>query len=282
MDSFRFRPTLTSLESRDTPSVSPAEVYGAIEHMQLSTQLLRQFQDNLTAARTADEIQAVADFMVALANQSASGARILGDYSAALAAQPNTVTSHAGAIASAQWQSLINTQTAHLNGLAFGAQESSFFLVTSPIVPPPPPPPPNPSVTVPLPPPVTTTGSAGMTSTFPSPTDPNFVDLGDGVKIWDVVTGQGAPVQAGANVTVYYTLWLADTGQEVQTNRNGSPFTSPLTGLIVGWQEGIPGMQLGGIRRLFIPAAKGYGAGGSPPDIPGNADLVFEVKLVTA
>jgi FKBP-type peptidyl-prolyl cis-trans isomerase len=47
------------------------------------------------------------------------------------------------------------------------------------------------------------------------------------------------------------------------------------------WQEGIPGMQIGGIRQLDIPAALAYGDAGFPPNIPANADLVFEIKLVS-
>jgi len=282
MDSFSFRPKLTTLESRDTPSATPTEVLNAFTHTQQSQEVLQYFQNDLTMARTSEEIKAVASFMTALANQSAIDARMLGDYSAELAGQlpaNPALTSHAGLIASAQTQALLNTHTAHFVGLAFGAAEAEFHLATSPVPPPPPPPPPNPTVTTPVPP-VTTNDAAGMTETPPAMNDPRFVDLGDGVKFYDVVKGTGTPVPAGGTVKVFYTLWLAGSGEEVQTNRTSTPFSSPLTGLIVGWQEAIPGMQPGGIRRLFIPAAKGYGANGSPPDIPPNADLVFEVKLL--
>ncbi|MBY0512764.1 MAG: FKBP-type peptidyl-prolyl cis-trans isomerase [Gemmataceae bacterium] len=119
-----------------------------------------------------------------------------------------------------------------------------------------------------------------MTDTFPGADSPNYVDIGTGVKKWDVVEGVGTPVAAGGSVKVFYTLWLASTGQQVETNRNGTPLSSALSGLIVGWQEGVPGMKPGGIRRLVIPPEKGYGSGGTST-IPPNATLVFEIKLLT-
>lgn len=288
MDSFSFRPKLTTLESRDTPSATPLEVYNAVTHTQNATEVLHHFQDDLTLPRTASEIQSVATFMTALANQSAVDARVLGDFSADIANQihstatpPPQLTSIQGPVASAQVQALLNTQTAHGIGLAFGATEAAFHLITSPIPPPPPPPPPNPVVTSPGTPTLDTTTAAGMSNTFVAPTDPRFIDLGDGVKYFDEIKGQGTPVQAGGTVKVFYTLWTASNGTQVQTNTNSTAFSSALTGLIVGWQEAIPGMQPGGVRYLFVPSAKGYGAAGSPPDIPGNADLVFEVKLLS-
>src|SRR5690606_22330765 len=69
--------------------------------------------------------------------------------------------------------------------------------------------------------------------------------------------------------------------QQFDSSRTSpNPITFPLGGVIAGWQQGIPGMKVGGIRRLYIPAALAYGEAGSPPTIPSNADLVFEVKLL--
>jgi hypothetical protein len=124
---------------------------------------------------------------------------------------------------------------------------------------------------------------AGMTDTMPSPTDSHWVPLGaQGLKTWDVVVGTGTPVAAGQSITVFYTGWLAANGTKFDSRRSpAAPATFALTGLIQGWQQGIPGMKPGGIRRLLVPAALGYGAAGSPPNIPANADLVFEIKLIS-
>jgi FKBP-type peptidyl-prolyl isomerase-like protein len=124
---------------------------------------------------------------------------------------------------------------------------------------------------------------AGMTDTMPSPTDGHWVPLGaQGLKTWDVVAGAGTPVAAGDSITVFYTGWLAANGTTFDSRRSpAAPATFALTGLIQGWQQGIPGMKPGGIRRLLVPAALGYGAAGSPPNIPANADLVFEIKLIS-
>jgi hypothetical protein len=133
-------------------------------------------------------------------------------------------------------------------------------------------------------PPATKPTDAGMTDTMPSPTDPHWVALGtQGLKTWDVVTGSGTPVAAGDTITVFYTGWLASNGTKFDSRRSpAAPATFALSGLIQGWQQGIPGMKPGGIRRLFVPAALGYGAAGSPPNIPANADLVFEIKLISS
>ena len=94
--------------------------------------------------------------------------------------------------------------------------------------------------------------------------------------------GVGAPLAAGGSVTVFYTGWLAANGTKFDSRRSpAAPATFALSGLIQGWQQGLLGMKPGGIRRLFVPAALGYGAAGSPPSIPANADLVFEIKLIS-
>jgi peptidylprolyl isomerase len=97
----------------------------------------------------------------------------------------------------------------------------------------------------------------------------------------DLVAGTGDAVKAGANVTVDYTGAVAATGTVFQSSLDtGQPASFSLTGVIEGWTKGIPGMKVGGTRRLLIPAAQAYGA--NPPSgsgIPANADLVFDVTL---
>jgi FKBP-type peptidyl-prolyl cis-trans isomerase len=97
----------------------------------------------------------------------------------------------------------------------------------------------------------------------------------------DTKPGSGATVQAGANVTVDYTGAIASTGIIFQSSKDsGQPVTFPLSQVIPGWSQGIPGMKVGGTRRLLIPAALAYGTNPPPGSgIPANADLVFDVVL---
>lgn len=121
------------------------------------------------------------------------------------------------------------------------------------------------------------------------------VTLKDGVKYVDIKVGTGAVVKAGDNVTANYTGWLVTGCQKFNSNfdQTGSsagpvPFAvkGGQGGVIQGWAEGVPGMKVGGIRRIYIPAAEGYGANGAQDGngnqiIPPNADLVFDVQIVS-
>jgi FKBP-type peptidyl-prolyl cis-trans isomerase len=106
------------------------------------------------------------------------------------------------------------------------------------------------------------------------------VEGADGLKVWDATEGAGDPVPAGATVTVHYAGWLTDKTPFDSSKDRGQPSTFALGQLIRGWQLGVAGMKPGGVRRLYVPAALGYGERGSPPKVPGNAALVFEVELV--
>ncbi len=122
--------------------------------------------------------------------------------------------------------------------------------------------------------------TAGTTLTLPAADAPEWQPAAGGMKTWDAVEGTGSPCPPGATVTIHYTGWTLD-GQIFDSSvQRGTPATFPLGNLIKGWQEGIPGMKPGGVRRLFIPSAWAYGAAGSGKNIPPNADLVFEVKLI--
>lgn len=126
--------------------------------------------------------------------------------------------------------------------------------------------------------------SEGMTNKMPDVNDPAWgTPTASGLKIWDVVQGTGNPVpNANATITARYTGWLAANGKEFDNARTPkTPLTSPLTGLIQGWQEGVVGMKPGGIRRLYIPSSIGYGTQGKGASIPPNSNLVFEIKLVS-
>ncbi|HPR10068.1 MAG TPA: FKBP-type peptidyl-prolyl cis-trans isomerase [Candidatus Saccharibacteria bacterium] len=101
------------------------------------------------------------------------------------------------------------------------------------------------------------------------------------LKTEDLVVGTGAEAKPGDTVTVDYIGVLAATGAGFDNSIDrGQPATFGLGQVIVGWQEGIPGMKEGGKRRLYIPAAKAYGEQSPSPLIPANSDLVFDVTLI--
>jgi peptidylprolyl isomerase len=99
----------------------------------------------------------------------------------------------------------------------------------------------------------------------------------------DVVVGKGTEAKDGDKVTVQYVGTLFADGKEFDTSwkKGRTPFELTLGQgqVIQGWDQGIPGMKVGGRRVLVIPADLAYGAAGSPPTIPANAPLVFVVDL---
>lgn len=97
----------------------------------------------------------------------------------------------------------------------------------------------------------------------------------------DLKVGDGPSPNPGQTVTVHYTGWL-ENGKEFETSRNGKPAQFRLgPGLIKGWNEGLATMKAGGIRKLIIPANLAYGPAGSPPKVPPNAKLTFEIELLS-
>jgi FKBP-type peptidyl-prolyl cis-trans isomerase len=102
----------------------------------------------------------------------------------------------------------------------------------------------------------------------------------DSLQKIDQTPGNGAEAKANSTVTVVYTGALATTGIIFESSQDtGQPVSIPLMDVIKGWQEGIPGMKVGGTRRLLIPAALAYGDQASAK-IPANSDLVFDVTLL--
>ena len=100
-----------------------------------------------------------------------------------------------------------------------------------------------------------------------------------GLYYQDLVVGTGDLAGEGDSVTVHYTGWLS-TGVQFDSSAGGAPRTFSLERVIEGWQEGVPGMRVGGIRKLVVPYQLGYGAGGSYPSIPPYAILVFDIELL--
>lgn len=97
----------------------------------------------------------------------------------------------------------------------------------------------------------------------------------------DTVEGTGETVKPGATVRVHYTGALASNGTIFQSSHdNNNPITFGLDQVIQGWQQGVPGMSVGGTRRLLIPAAMAYGSQSPSKNIPPNSDLVFDIELL--
>lgn len=114
------------------------------------------------------------------------------------------------------------------------------------------------------------------------------MQLDSGLRFIDDTIGSGAEAVPGKLVTVHYTGWLLEKG-DVQGNKfdsskdSGQPFSFVLGGgqVIKGWDEGVKGMKIGGKRTLLIPSQMGYGTRGAGGVIPPNADLKFEVELLS-
>lgn len=111
----------------------------------------------------------------------------------------------------------------------------------------------------------------------------------DTVQMRDVTVGHGEPAESGRRLVVHYSGWLYDSavadrrGLAFDSSRpRGQPFDFVLGAgqVIPGWERGVAGMKEGGTRELTVPARLAYGAAGSPPVIPPDATLVFEIELV--
>ena len=104
-----------------------------------------------------------------------------------------------------------------------------------------------------------------------------------GLQYIETEAGTGPQAQAGDKVAVHYTGTLADGTKFDSSLDRGKPFEFVLGNgaVIAGWDEGIALMKEGGKATLVIPPVLGYGGGGIPGVIPGDATLVFEVELVS-
>ena len=105
----------------------------------------------------------------------------------------------------------------------------------------------------------------------------------DNTQIIDVKIGTGPPIKPGDTVMVHYIGTL--TGGKIfdSSKGRGQPFDFVVgRGTVIrGWDVGLVGMRVGGVRRLIIPPQQAYGDRGVPPVIPPKATLHFEVQLLT-
>ncbi|MEI7614006.1 MAG: FKBP-type peptidyl-prolyl cis-trans isomerase [Betaproteobacteria bacterium] len=103
-----------------------------------------------------------------------------------------------------------------------------------------------------------------------------------GLQIEEIKVGSGDTATAGQFVSVHYTGWLTNGTKFDSSKDRDEPFEFSLGErmVIAGWDEGVQGMKIGGVRKLTIPPQLGYGARGAGGVIPPNATLVFEVELL--
>jgi len=122
---------------------------------------------------------------------------------------------------------------------------------------------------------VEVSAEAGLAPTISSPSGTPPVAL----VTEDVIIGSGKVASSDSTLTVHYTLMAWSTGEIVESSWSGQPAQFPLSGVILGWQQGIPGMAVGGRRLLVIPPDLGYGEAGGGPIGP-NETLIFVVDLI--
>lgn len=101
-------------------------------------------------------------------------------------------------------------------------------------------------------------------------------------KIEDIKVGNGAEVKPGSTVVMHYTGHLVDGTKFDSSHDRKESFTTKIGvgHVIKGWDMGVPGMKVGGKRKLTIPPDFGYGMMGAGDIIPPNATLIFEVELL--
>jgi len=128
-------------------------------------------------------------------------------------------------------------------------------------------------------------GSGGKKKQASGPTpvgDGDYQTTSTGLQVHDLRAGDGASPSKGQRVTVHYTGWLTNGKCFDSSVSRNKPFSFEIgrRKVIRGWDEGVISMRVGGLRQLRIPPGLGYGAVGSPPVIPKNATLIFEVELL--
>ena len=311
---------VTRLEDRVLPSITPNDVFAAITQTLASAELLRMLGGQLGMPRSDLSKQYTATVLPIVQAQAEQSMTVLGQFRQALQQQQHARPELAGFLAPyvdatkrTEHLAMLNAGYAGLYAAGFRADLARRNPVPATVPPPSSPASPtnmntlfNPDGSLNLqnfpglnsgsdsnnaenspatPTPAATDsnsmGMMGISSTIPDLLAPEWQNFGNGLRIWDVVIGTGAVAQAGQTVTVHYVGWLMDGSTFDSSVARGVPSTFSLNQVIQGWQQGIPGMKVGGIRRLDIPAPLAYG--NNPPpgsSIPPNARLIFEVQLL--
>lgn len=130
--------------------------------------------------------------------------------------------------------------------------------------------------------------AASVTPAVADPTKPvakeKVVTTPSGLKYVDLKVGGGTEAKTGKTVMVNYVGFLSDGNKFDSSYDRREPFPFKIGAIpnqvILGWEEGVVGMKIGGKRKLIIPPALAYGEQGAPPRIPPNATLTFEIELL--
>jgi len=108
------------------------------------------------------------------------------------------------------------------------------------------------------------------------------IELSDMMTVEDLQVGTGMEIKSGGSVVAHYKGSFKADGKVFQSSYDrGEPVAFSLNGVVRGWSEGVPGMKVGGKRKLVIPYQFAYGEKGRAPLIPPKSDLVFEIELVS-
>ena len=114
----------------------------------------------------------------------------------------------------------------------------------------------------------------------------DYVLTASGLRYLDIETGGGDAAETGKVAVIHFSAWLNDNGAKGKEFFNSRDRGKPIAfkvgtdRVMQGWNIGVVGMQVGGKRRLMIPARLGYGAKGVEDAVPPNADLIFEIELL--
>jgi hypothetical protein len=252
-----FRPTLLDLERRDNPQFTPEQVFDAAATVRDSAPVLTYLQERPDLARAGNAGPQL--FALADVNRTAGNAllQFMTELRQVIAATPRPTAE--------QVEYAGRSGFLAFRGFEIAAQAEQLAA----------------RIGASRPPEALPTDGSALLQVAPAATGEGLQNLGNGLQIRDRVVGTGDAVPANATVLTQYRGFLASTGAEFDTSVGREPFSANLNGgVIQGFSQGLVGARVGGIRQLFIPAALGYGAAGSPPSIPADADLIFEVQVL--
>jgi FKBP-type peptidyl-prolyl cis-trans isomerase FkpA len=265
LQNLKFRLAVEGLDERCLPSVTPDMVHIALVHQEAVRDELRGVVQKLNEPKTAETLAFLPTHLRERADSSQVAYNVLAthlnDLQNQVAANPalaGTLSDHINRVAMAEYQASVNFVYAEFLSLAYGA----------------------PARTVTRPPSIDDGVNFGSTSLPFSLTDPAWqtVANGNGVRIWDVTAGTGTTLAVNNTFTASYIGYLTDGTVFDSGTLNNTTLNN--TNLIRGFVTGLTGMQVGGNRRIDIPASEAYGAN-PPSGIPVNARLVFDVTLIS-